>query len=133
MSVIPAEPTANELHEAMYGKKKRGARIKVAPPEERTADGIVFHSKHEMNVYLRFKPLVRAGTFKEMKRQVPYPIHVTAPNGQRVQVGKWLADFVITALDDRVSVYDAKGHRTEMYKLKKKCVEAEYGIRILEV
>lgn len=46
--------TEKEIQQALYGRKK-GGRIKVAPPEQRTADGIVFASKHEMETYLWLK------------------------------------------------------------------------------
>ncbi len=122
-----------EVEKALFGRK-RGARIRVKEdPAERTRDGIVFHSVHEMGVYMQFKTLLNAGTFTKLERQVPYQIHVTSPNGVKVEVFKWLADFVITEITGRLSVYDAKGFRTEIYLLKKKCVEAEYNIRIIEV
>lgn len=121
-----------EIEKALYGRKK-GARIRVKEdPAQRTADGIVFHSRHEMNVYLQFAGLLRARTIIDLQRQVPFPIRVTDPNGKLVDVFKWIADFVVTDRD-RVSIIDAKGYATETYKLKKKLVEAQYGIRIIEL
>lgn len=42
------------------------------------------------------------------------------------------ADFTYLA-DGQLVVEDAKGHRTEMYLLKRKWLEAEYGITVREV
>jgi hypothetical protein len=59
-------------------------------------------------------------------------------HGVNVKTGKWerlcvyRADFTYEA-DGKLVVEDAKGFRTEMYKLKKKWVKAEYGIDIREV
>lgn len=125
-------PTTAEIQKALYGRRK-GARIQVCPPGDRTADGIVFHSKREMNVYLQFSSLLKAGTIMSLELQIPYEIRVTTPHGCQVTIAKWIADFVVTEHSGRQSIYDAKGHRTEMYRLKKKAVEAQYGIRILEV
>lgn len=129
-----------EIQKSLYGRRA-GGRIRVCAPEDRTADGIVFDSGHEMGVYLQFKSLVNAGTFREMRLQVPFPIFVTDPHGTKVEVFKWIADFVVIDRDGRESVYDAKAWDvkkekflyTDVYRLKKRAVEAQYGIRILEV
>lgn len=123
----------SEIDKALYGRQK-GARIRVKQdPADRTADGIVFHSQREMNVYLQFASLLRAGTILELERQVPFVIHATDTQGRKIPICKWIADFMITEQGGRKSIYDAKGMRTEIYKLKKKFVEVEYGFRILEV
>jgi hypothetical protein len=114
-------------------RSKYGVRTDPAGVEARTVDGIVFHSGREMKVYLQFKSMLRCGTFTDLQLQVPYAVYVTDPNGGLVQVFVWKADFVVTEIGGRQSVYDAKGFRTEVYKLKKRCVEAQYQIRIIEV
>lgn len=60
--------------------------------------------------------------------QVPYPIVL---NGKKIC--KYLADFKVLYADGRVEVIDVKGFRTATYRLKKKLVEAVYGIIIKEV
>ncbi len=60
--------------------------------------------------------------------QVPYQIEI---NGKKIC--KYLADFRVLYADGRVEVVDVKGFRTSIYKLKKKMVEAQYGIEIIEV
>ncbi len=125
--------TDSEIQKALYGRKK-GSRIRVKEdPVDRTADGIVFHSAREMGHYLQFKTLLNAGTIAELERQIPYAVHVTTPNGHKVEIFKWLADFVVTERNGRKSIYDSKGMRTDTYRIKKKAVEAEYGIRIVEL
>lgn len=104
-------------------------RIKVAPKEDRTADGIVFASKREMGEYLKLKMLEKAGIIRNLNLQVRFKLHA---NG--CHVCDYIADFTCMDQDDRLCVYDAKGMKTEMYKLKKKLFHANYPmLRIVEL
>ena len=90
-------------------------------------DGIVFDSKREAARYSELKLLQAAGEIRDLELQPEYELAVAG----RV-VGKYIADF--RYMDGgRVVVEDAKGVRTDVYRLKKKMVEAIYGIKILEV
>lgn len=60
--------------------------------------------------------------------QVPYVCKV---EGKKICTYK--ADFVVKYASGEVAVYDVKGVRTAVYRLKKKLVEALYGIEIKEV
>lgn len=60
--------------------------------------------------------------------QVPFQVIL---NG--VKICKYIADFKVTYADGRVEIVDVKGVRTDVYRLKKKLVEAQYGIKIIEV
>lgn len=130
---IPASMGMVAVNLAGLGMKPKKSRIRVAPKPERTArDGTVFASKHEM---LRYEDLslmrdAPAGTFSEdgtvryFLRQVPFHL----PGGV-----KYLLDFMVFWADGSITYEDVKGMRTEMYKLKKKQVEALYPIKITEV
>lgn len=129
-------PTSRELAKGL-GHGKTG-RYQVSPPEERTwvdpeGKAVVFDSKHEMDHYLVFVGLERCGAVTELQRQVEYVLHSVTPNGHKVKVGSYVADWTCRDREGRLCVYDPKGHRTEKYKMKKKMVEAEYGIRVLEL
>lgn len=115
-------------------------RYKVAAKENRTSDdGIVFHSRREMLCYVnQFRPLMRSGIKVELQK--PYLLFACGgmalgPGGLfPVPVGKYIADFVVTENEGTVRVYDAKGHATETYKLKKKIFEACYPyLHIVEI
>ena len=109
------------------------ARIKVAAAEDRTADGIVFHSKREMQAYCGFRALEKSGQIKKLNRQVAFPL-LAYCEGKPVRISEYRADFVITELDGTVRVYDSKGFRTEMFKLKKKWFGWCYPhLRIVEI
>lgn len=62
------------------------------------------------------------------ERQVPFEIVI---NG--VKVCKYLADFKVLFADGRTEIIDVKGMRTDIYKLKKKLVQACHGVEIKEV
>jgi len=104
-------------------------RIRVAPKEERTVRGIVFHSKREAKRYEELCLMERGGLIADLELQPEFPIVV---NGTKVCV--YRADFrYIDTSDGSEVVEDAKGYRTEIYKLKRKLVEATWGIDIQEV
>lgn len=95
-------------------------------------DGIRFASKAEAT---RYQDLVRfglAGLLAELELQPRFDLHV-----EGVKVGTYVADFryrELDAFDDQWSdvIEDVKGVRTPVYRLKKRMVEAEYGIQIRE-
>lgn len=91
-------------------------------------DGIVFDSQREAQRYNDLKLLLRAGTIKDLELQHVFPIEL---NGYKIC--KYIADFVYKDQSGRLCVEDVKGVKTAVYSLKKKLVEAQYGIRIIEV
>ncbi len=107
----------------------------VAPKEDRTADGITFHSKKEMLAYVNtFRPLMRSGIQVEMQKPFLLCAYTPKPDLMCQAVGEYLADFVVTEKDGTVRVYDVKGFSTPEYKLKKKIFSANYPhLRIVEL
>jgi hypothetical protein len=66
--------------------------------------------------------------------QVPLPCYaVRQKDGVRALVGHYLVDFVYTSGANGIVYEDAKGYRTDLYRWKKKHVEAQEGIIIREV
>ena len=99
-------------------------------------DGIKFDSKHEAYRYVELKCMERTGLIKDLKLQVPFEL---IPN-QRDNKGKvveralkYVADFTYTTCTGKNVVEDAKGAKTEVYKIKKKLMRHVYGIEIMEV
>jgi hypothetical protein len=94
--------------------------------EPTIVDNIRFASKHEANRWCELRLLERAGKITDLWRQVSFPIDI---NG--VHITTYRSDF--TYWDGpRYIVEDAKGVKTEVYKLKKKLMAALYKITILE-
>lgn len=94
--------------------------------------GIKFMSKKEANYAAQLDWQKKARDPKEkVVRWVPQVPFQVILNG--VKICKYIADFEVTYADGRVEIVDVKGVRTDVYRLKKKLVEAQYGIRIVEV
>jgi len=133
------------LGERAKPRPKYGARPVVV-------DGIRFASQREANRYGELKLLERAGKIRDLTLQPAFALHVRyagppnyinehsgAPLWTRApvlpaeqQIGIYRADFAY-ATDDGTVIEDSKGFRTPLYRWKKKHVEAEYGVRIVEV
>lgn len=97
-------------------------------------DGFVFDSKREAMLYTSLKALERAGTIRALERQVKFPLNALESTSLKAtKVCFYIADFVCQDLDGRTCVYDAKGVKTAMYRLKKRWFELQYGLRIIEV
>ena len=92
-------------------------------------DGIWFPSQKEAHRYLELKLLERAGVIKDLRLQVPF---VLLPKSQYGRAVKYIADFVYTE-DEKQVVEDAKGYRTDVYKLKRRIMAELLGIEIKEV
>ena len=97
-------------------------------------DGIVFDSKHEAECWCQLKLLERCGLISDLKRQVPFEL--IAPrriNGKAVRGVYYVADFVYKNADGETVVEDAKGYRTDVYRLKKRAMLLLHDIDITEV
>lgn len=111
------------------GKSKYGAvRTEV--------DGITFASKKEAKRYGELKLLEKAGEIKELQLQPEFVLHAPSRyiSTQKVKVGVYRADFRYRQGPRGILVIeDVKGKRTAMYSWKKRHVEAEYNVQIIEV
>jgi hypothetical protein len=116
-------------------------------------DGIRFASMREANRYAELKQLERAGQIWDLTLQPRFELHVRyagsiGPAGHRPTlgakpwsnppvlpaeqtIGEYVADFAYATATGTV-IEDAKGFKTPLYRWKKKHVEAEYGVRIVE-
>lgn len=97
-----------------------------------SVDGISFASKKEARRYGELKLLERAGEIKNLRLQTRWPLwgyngkELTSSNG-RVLV--YVSDFDYMEGRHRI-IEDAKGMKTEVYKLKRAIMEANgYQIR----
>lgn len=90
-------------------------------------DGLIFDSAREAKRWSELRLLERAGRIADLKRQVRYALDV---NGQ--PICHYVADFVYRA-DGQPVVEDAKGFRTDVYKLKAKLMKAVHSITVVEV
>jgi hypothetical protein len=98
--------------------------------ERDVVDGIAFASHREAAHYAELKVRVMLGEIRDLRCQPSFDLH--APGGKRI--ARYVADFsyVVVATGQTV-VEDVKGFRTRHYRQKKKHVEAEYGIEVIEL
>jgi hypothetical protein len=90
--------------------------------------GFRFASKREANRYLQLYVLQSAGEISGLRLQPEFELRV---NGRLVC--KYIADFEYTDAAGNLVLEDAKGVRTEAYRVKKKLFEALTGRVIVEV
>jgi len=93
-------------------------------------DGIAFASKREATRYRDLRLLAGQGLIRDLKLQVPYNLMV---NG--LKVCQYRADFTYEEYSHGIwtpVVEDSKGYRTAEYKLKRKLLQACFGITIRE-
>lgn len=108
--------------------------------------GQQFDSAHEAERFLQLSMMQRAGQITDLQRQVPFELIPTQREPDTVGVrggikrGRciekacvYYADFVYIDKDGKKVVEDAKGVKTEAYKIKKKLMLYRHGIRIVEV
>ena len=91
-------------------------------------DGILFHSAAEASRYKALKILEKFGHIKRLKLQVPLVFTI-----KEQSIFTYYADFTYVTEADEFIIEDVKGMRTPVYKLKKKLIEAKFGIKINEV
>lgn len=115
-----------------------------------TIGGITFDSKKETIRFRELQLLEKAGKISSLRRQVKFQLippqrapsqeyYKSGPNKGRRKPGKllekecsYIADFCYVQNGETV-VEDAKGYRTEVYKIKRKLMLERYGIQINEV
>ena len=85
---------------------------------------VLYASKKEAEYAKNLDLCKRAGEIQYWLRQVPF----TLPGGI-----VYRADFMEVNRDGSIDFVDVKGYRTEVFKIKKRLVEALYPIKITEV
>lgn len=121
------------------GKKYGNAKSEV--------DGEIFDSRKEARRYIELQLLLKAGTIKDLRRQVRFVLvpaqrepDEIGPRGGR-KPGKliekevaYVADFVYTDTETgKTVVEDTKGMRTKDYVIKRKLMLYVHGVRIREI
>lgn len=103
-------------------------------------DGIRFDSKKEAARYQDLKFALKAGKIANLVIHPIYPIVVIGIRADATVIGKYTGDFEYVDLGlfavGEIVTEDVKSDGTktkEAYRLRKRAVEAIYGIRIREV
>ena len=110
-------------------RSKYGVRTDEVGKAQRTVDGVLFDSLKEAQYYEELKLRRKLSEVHSIQLQ---PIFKLTTGG--VTIGKYRGDFsYVDAKTHRKVIVDCKGMKTALYRWKKKHVEAEYGITIVEV
>lgn len=105
-------------YNAMQAKAAKPTKYKS---KATVVDGIRFPSKHEAEIYDMLKKLQSGGNVSYFLMQVPF----------RLLGGTiYRADFLVFYPDGSHKVFDAKGVETQMFRVKKREVEAAYPVEI---
>jgi hypothetical protein len=122
---------ADRMSAAEYQEYCRTGRLPGDKParskygnKKTSVDGTVYASKREADRAATLKLMVQAKQVITFFEQVPFKLP-----GNR----EYLADFVVLWPDFTWSVEDAKGVRTDVYKIKRDLMHDTYGIVIVEV
>lgn len=104
-------------------------------------DGMKFDSVNEYRRFLELSLLEKAGAISNLERQVKFNLlpaqYVTDKKDGKIKTKcverkcSYVADFVYIQNGEKV-VEDAKGYRTEAYRIKRKMMLYFHGIRIKE-
>ena len=107
-------------------KSKYGNHKVTAP------DGQKFDSQREHQRWVILKIMERAGKIKDLRRQVKYVL-IPAQRDSRGKLLEYECSYIDYdfALQQEV-VEDAKGMKTDVYKIKKKMMLWVHGIQIKE-
>lgn len=99
-------------------------------------DGYIFDSEKESRRYIELKLLGRAKEIEALEVHPTWDLHVPC-KGEPQRVGRFTADFMyFVRADNEWIIEDVKSPITRLetaYRLRKRMVEAEYGIAICEV
>lgn len=114
-------------------------------------DGISFDSKKEAKRYQELTLMEKAGEIFDLQRQVKFTLIPSQRDSNKVVINEktgkykivegkvierecaYIADFVYYNKDGEKIVEDAKGMKTEVYKIKKKLMLFIHGIQVKEV
>ncbi len=124
---LEARPVGTTGIEIGAAKKSKYRNVATFVGTER------FDSKREADYFLILKAREQLGEISDLRRQVRLPL--LAPNrvsGQDVLVSEYVADFTYCEAG-RLHVVDAKGVRTQLFRLKAKWLELQDAIIVEEV
>jgi hypothetical protein len=121
-------------------RRHKQGRIKVSKAEERTVDGIVFASKLEAKFYTNLKAVIPKG---ELHLQPEFLLQEKFKDieGKAIRSISYKADFLLgpprtdpaAPLHPDNVVIDAKGHLTDVFRLKAKMFMYHYPVKLYTV
>lgn len=109
----------------MYTRSKKPSKYRAV---KTVVDGITFDSKKEARRYQVLKLMERGKEIVSLELQPEFKVYLCEK-----KMFTYKADFGYICLHTGDSIIeDVKGFKTPVYRLKKKIIEAVYGVKILE-
>lgn len=106
-------------------------RYSVGTKAARTVDGITFDSVAEASRYNELRMIEKSGSISELELQPEFELQPGfRRHGRKERAITYRADFRYRDIDcdgtSRIVVEDVKGHRTAVYRLKRKMLLYRY-------
>jgi len=134
--VTPADVERRNARRAVIVQATKPAKYRNV---KTVVDGQRFDSQREAEHWIALKIREQAGEITQLRRQVPFPLYAPVRTADRtatgvmVEICNYVCDYEWSEQGRRV-VADAKGYRNnKIYLLKKKWLEQQEGIVILEL
>lgn len=123
-------PSVYELNKHLFEQPEPAKKQKKSKYNNTRCEweGIKFASVKECNRYKHLLILLKAGQIGQLRLQVSYQLNEDGKFSY-----EYIADFVYIDKFAGEIVEDAKGHRTEEYKKKKRLMKEVHKIEIHEV
>ena len=135
IQIVHGGEAPGEVHAGVSGKAFRRALDDLISPRQSRygvkrieIEGVVFDSADEGRRYQMLLQEERLGRIRDIRRQVPYRFE---EKGRLCFTYRSDFNYIVVETGEEI-VEDVKGVRTEIYKLKKKLIEARFGIVISE-
>ena len=113
----------HEQYRAYLANPKKKAKYRSITSE---VDGHKFHSRKEAKRYGELTILQLAGEITDLELQPEFQIRMEGK-----KIAKYFADFRYKKNGETI-IEDVKGFKNSLYKLKKRLVEIQYCIEIIE-
>lgn len=112
---------------------RRGRRPHKYNARKTVVAGVTFDSEREAKRWVQLCALAASGAILFLRRQVSFALMAPGADGEPFVVERYRADFVYHLSSGERVVEDAKGFRTDDYRRKRKWMERQHGISIVEV
>ena len=116
----------------VYDKEACQLAFKSKKPTQCSCGSITFeffHSKGEARRYATLLLLESKGKISNLQKQVRFPLYTIDPNGLKIKVCDYIADFEYDDIDGRRVVEEFKGGMTAVAELKLKWFERQMGFK----
>ena len=100
-------------------------KYNVSKKEDRTADGIVFDSKWEMQAYLMLKADLPSNAHMELSPKYELQPKFRDLNGKAMRAIHYIGDFLVKHRG-KTYLIDTKGFETDVFKMKEKMFKFKF-------